>query len=121
MPYYHKLGNIPPKRHTQFEKPSGGFYYEQLFGTVGFDGMATLSYHEQRPTQIKSITSDIQDMVSAYYYLRDHYDTDTIKVGHTVKLNMFFDNEIFGFKLKFLGRETTVSYTHLTLPTIDPV
>ena len=50
-----------------------------------------------------SITSDIQDMVSAYYYLRDHYDTETIKVGHTVKLNMFFDNEIFGFKLKFLG------------------
>ena len=53
-----------------------------------------------------SITSDIQDMVSAYYYLRDHYDTETIKVGQTVKLNMFFDNEIFGFKLKFLGRET---------------
>ena len=53
-----------------------------------------------------SITSDIQDMVSAYYYLRDHYDTETIKVGHTVKLKMFFDNEIFGFKLKFLGRET---------------
>ena len=56
--------------------------------------------------KIVSITSDIQDMVSAYYYLRDHYDTQTIKVGHTVKLNMFFDNEIFGFKLKFLGRET---------------
>ena len=55
MPYYHKLGNIPPKKHTQFEKPNGGFYYEQLFGTVGFDGMATLSYHEQRPTQVKSI------------------------------------------------------------------
>ena len=53
-----------------------------------------------------SITSDIQDMVSAYYYLRDHYNTETIKVGDTVKLNMFFDNEIFGFKLKFLGRET---------------
>ena len=53
-----------------------------------------------------SITYDIQDMVSAYYYLRDHYDTETIKVGHTVKLKMFFDNEIFGFKLKFLGRET---------------
>jgi len=53
-----------------------------------------------------SITSDIQDMVSAYYYLRDHYNTETIKVGHTVKLKMFFDNEIFGFKLKFLGRET---------------
>ena len=56
--------------------------------------------------KIIPISSDIQDMVSAYYYLRDHYDTETIKVGHTVRLNMFFDNEIFGFKLKFLGRET---------------
>jgi len=55
MPFYHKLGNIPHKRHTQFEKPGGGFYYEQLFGTIGFDGIYTNSYHEQRPTQVKSI------------------------------------------------------------------
>ncbi|MCA6421455.1 MAG: homogentisate 1,2-dioxygenase [Flavobacterium sp.] len=57
MPFYHKLGNIPPKRHTQFRKPNGDLYYEQLFGTVGFDGMSTNSYHEQRPTQVKEIRS----------------------------------------------------------------
>ena len=51
------------------------------------------------------ITNDIQDMVSSYYYLRDHYDTKTIQVGDIIKLNMFFDSQIFGFKLKFLGRE----------------
>lgn len=55
MPFYHKLGNIPPKRHTQFRKPNGDLYSEQLFGTVGFDGMYTNSYHEQRPTQVKEI------------------------------------------------------------------
>lgn len=55
MPFYHKLGNIPPKRHTQFRKPDGSLYYEQLFGTIGFDGMSTNSYHEQRPTQVKAI------------------------------------------------------------------
>tara|TARA_R110002012_G_scaffold52891_2_gene135819 strand:+ start:6133 stop:7290 length:1158 start_codon:yes stop_codon:yes gene_type:complete len=55
MPIYHKLGKIPPKRHTQFEKPSGGLYYEQLFGTIGFDGMSSLSYHVHRPTQVKKI------------------------------------------------------------------
>jgi homogentisate 1,2-dioxygenase len=55
MPFYHKLGSIPPKRHTQFRKPNGDLYYEQLFGTVGFDGMSTNSYHEQRPTQVKEI------------------------------------------------------------------
>lgn len=57
MPFYHKLGTIPPKRHTQFRKPNGDLYYEQLFGTVGFDGMSTNSYHEQRPTQVKEIRS----------------------------------------------------------------
>lgn len=55
MPFYHKLGNIPPKRHTIFRKPNGDLYYEQLFGTIGFDGMSTNSYHEQRPTQVKAI------------------------------------------------------------------
>ncbi|MCL4106687.1 UNVERIFIED_CONTAM: hypothetical protein GTU68_048131 [Idotea baltica] len=55
MPLYHKLGKIPPKRHTQFKKPNGDFYYEQLFGTIGFDGMSSLMYHIQRPTQVKEI------------------------------------------------------------------
>ncbi|HYG51628.1 MAG TPA: homogentisate 1,2-dioxygenase [Flavobacteriales bacterium] len=55
MPVYHKLGKFPQKRHTQFEKPKGGLYYEQLFGTEGFSGMSSLLYHVHRPTQIKEI------------------------------------------------------------------
>ena len=55
MPFYHKLGEIPPKRHTQFRKEDGSLYYEQLFGTIGFDGMYSNLYHEQRPTQVKAI------------------------------------------------------------------
>lgn len=55
MPIYHKLGAIPQKRHTQFEKPDGGLYYEQLFGTEGFHGHSSLSYHVHRPTQVKEI------------------------------------------------------------------
>ncbi|WP_428656906.1 homogentisate 1,2-dioxygenase [Runella sp.] len=58
MPIYHKLGKIPPKRHTQFEKPNGGLYYEQLFGTIGFDGMSSLMYHIHRPTMVKEILSE---------------------------------------------------------------
>lgn len=55
MPNYHKLGSIPPKRHTVFEKSEGGLYYEQLFGTEGFHGMSSLLYHVHRPTMIKEI------------------------------------------------------------------
>lgn len=55
MPFYHKLGNIPPKRHTVFRKPDGSIYHEQLFGTIGFDGMSTLMYHIHPPTVVKEI------------------------------------------------------------------
>lgn len=55
MPIYHSLGDIPHKRHTIFRKPNGDLYYEQLFGTIGFDGMSTNMYHHQRPTQVKAI------------------------------------------------------------------
>ena len=55
MPRYHKLGKIPHKRHTTFKKENGGYHYEELFGTIGFDGMSTLLYHLHRPTQVKDI------------------------------------------------------------------
>jgi len=55
MPFYHKLGKIPHKRHTTFKKEDGNFHYEELFGTIGFDGMSSLLYHLHRPTQVKEI------------------------------------------------------------------
>ncbi|MBD0725462.1 homogentisate 1,2-dioxygenase [Flavobacterium sp. L1I52] len=55
MPIYHTLGNIPHKRHTVFEKEKGGYYYEQLFGTIGFEGMSSLLYHVHRPTMVKAM------------------------------------------------------------------
>ncbi len=59
MPIYHKLGSIPAKRHTQFRKNEGSLYHEQLFGTIGFDGMSSLMYHLYRPTQIKELGESI--------------------------------------------------------------
>jgi homogentisate 1,2-dioxygenase len=59
MPFYHSLGQIPQKRHTIFRKPNGELYYEQLFGTIGFDGMSSLLYHVHRPTMIKAVLESI--------------------------------------------------------------
>ena len=60
MPRYHTLGSIPPKRHTVFKDSKGNFYYEELFGTIGFDGMSTLMYHTNRPTRVKKILDSIE-------------------------------------------------------------
>ena len=52
MPSYYKLGEIPHKRHTQFRKPDGTLYSEQLFSTEGFSNDSSLLYHVYPPTQI---------------------------------------------------------------------
>ena len=62
MPLYHKLGQIPKKRHVQFRKPNGELYYEQLFGTIGFEGMSSLLYHTHRPTMVSDIKAPIDIM-----------------------------------------------------------
>lgn len=59
MPVYHRLGKIPEKRHTQFRKADGSLFHEELFGTIGFDGMSSLLYHHHRPTQVKEIDSPV--------------------------------------------------------------
>ena len=52
MPHYYKLGSIPHKRHTQFRKPDGKLFSEQLFSTEGFSNDYSLMYHYHLPTQI---------------------------------------------------------------------
>jgi len=62
MPHYHTLGSIPHKRHTQFRKPDGSLYSEQLFSTEGFSDDYSLLYHCHPPTQI--IKTEPQEDVS---------------------------------------------------------
>ncbi len=50
--HYYTMGQIPPKRHTQFRKPNGQLYYEELFSTEGFSNLYSLVYHCNPPTQI---------------------------------------------------------------------
>lgn len=49
---------------------------------------------------------NVQDVVSTFYYLRNHKDVDNLKVGQTIDIDMFFDDEIIKFKLKYIGKET---------------
>jgi homogentisate 1,2-dioxygenase len=57
--HYHTLGNIPQKRHTQFRKPDGSLYHEQLFSTEGFSNTSSLLYHCNQPTQILQVGDPI--------------------------------------------------------------
>ena len=55
MPFYHKQGKIPPKRHTAFKKEDGSIYYEELVSREGFSSIYSILYHLQRPTKITKV------------------------------------------------------------------
>jgi hypothetical protein len=52
-----------------------------------------------------AVTENVQDIVSSFYYLRNHPDIDKLKVGESIVIDMFFDGEVVKFKLKYIGKE----------------
>lgn len=68
----------------------------------------TAFVHNKKHNTKKTINTkaNVQDMVSMYYYLRNNIDISTLKIGDEIKTDMFFDEEDYGFKLKYLGEET---------------
>ena len=52
MPFYRAVGEIPHKRHTQFRRPDGALYSEELMGVEGFSAESALLYHVNPPTAI---------------------------------------------------------------------
>ena len=67
---------------------------------------AHINDKKHKKTFVVDTEKNIQDMVSAYYYLRNTIEVDSLKLGDEFKTDMFFDKENFGFKLKYLGKET---------------
>lgn len=47
----------------------------------------------------------VQDIISTFYYLRNYPNVEKLKVGESVAVDMFLDEQITKFKLKFIGRE----------------
>lgn len=65
----------------------------------------TVKDYEKKTEKQYTVTKSVQDIVSSFYYLRKYPGLNDLKVGESVEIDMFFDGEIFKFKLKYLGEE----------------
>jgi homogentisate 1,2-dioxygenase len=65
MPFYHRLGQVPHKRHTQFKKPDGRLYREELMGLEGFSSLQSILYHHFLPPRVKK-TEDLGSLKPEY-------------------------------------------------------
>src|SRR3954464_9548258 len=60
MAHYRRIGEVPPKRHTQHRDSAGALYYEELMGEEGFSSDSSLLYHRGVPSAI--VGSEVWDL-----------------------------------------------------------
>ncbi|MGJ8591197.1 MAG: DUF3108 domain-containing protein [Aquaticitalea sp.] len=102
--YFDKFSGLPYKSIRQIDE--GGHTKDIEIEFDQNNKKAVVKNNKHKTEKTFSTEQNVQDMVSAFYYLRNNYDTNTIKEGDVVSLNMFFDDENYNFRLKFLGKET---------------
>lgn len=103
--------------HSYFDKNSGepyqsvrdihegGYEKKQRAYFDSAKNSVLLKDLKRNTEQTFQVPNQVQDVVSAFYYLRNHPGIDTIKEGQVIVINMFFDDELIPFKLKFSHRE----------------
>lgn len=92
---YQFLRKIDEGGYTKYQE---GFF-NQSNGTV------RVKDYKNNTENTFSVPENVQDIVSAFYYLRNHPQIDNLKNGESIAIDMFFDNETTKFKLKYLGEE----------------
>ena len=102
--FFDKKTNMPYKFVRNIDE--GGYTKDLEIDFDQVNNKAHINNKKDKTQKVLDTKPNIQDMVSTFYYLRNHLDTENIKVGDEVRVDMFFDEESYGFKLKYLGRET---------------
>lgn len=81
-----------------YTKNQEGFFNQSVNKVVVKD-------YKHKTEKTLYIPKNTQDILSTFYYLRNHPNIDKLKIGESVAIDMFFDDETTKFKLKFIGRE----------------
>ena len=71
-----------------------------------YDYNTNTAYFHDKIKNIKKefeIHPEIQDIISTFYYLRKHFDISSLKPNDLIYVDIFFDQEIYPFKMMFLG------------------
>lgn len=101
--FFDKATNKP---YQYVRKINEGGYTKDQEGFFNQDkNTVTVKDYKHKTQKTFTVTENVQDIVSTFYYLRNHPKVDKLNVGESINVDMFFDDEVVKFKLKFIGRE----------------
>lgn len=105
--HYQSIFDVETGKPYQFlRKIDEGGYTKNQEGFFNQDKNTVLvKDYKHKTEKTFKVPDNVQDIVSSFYYLRNYPGIEKLKPGESVAIDMFFDDETFKFKLKFLGYE----------------
>ncbi|MDA7903450.1 homogentisate 1,2-dioxygenase [Mariniblastus sp.] len=111
MPSYRRLGEIPPKRHMQFENKgesylNEGLFYEHVVTTQGFDRVYSILYHRRPPTRVVSTETvgKLELNACSDQELRHHHikSGDLVRGGDPItdRIPMMFNEDLTAYRVR---------------------
>lgn len=99
---------VPHKFYRYIEE--GNYRKNEVVNFDQLSKKALVNRLDKKTKKIKEVEEfevphNVQDMVSGYYFLRT-LNYKKLKEGEVIKVDAFFDDEVYDFKVRFLGRET---------------
>ncbi len=105
--YESYFGKVDGKPYKFIRKIDEGGYTKDI--EIDFDhkkDVAILNDKKNNKEFSFTIQDSIQDLISAFYYMRNNYEVGDLRQGESIELKMLYDDDgIFKFRLKFLGKE----------------
>ncbi len=105
--YESYFGRRNGKPYKFVRKIDEGGYTKDIEINFDYDEKKAVLNDYKNGTQMDIPVHDqVQDLISASYYLRSNYNLEEFEEGQTINLDMLFDDDgVFQFKLKYLGKE----------------
>jgi len=105
--YFDKNTGVP----VQFvRKIDEGGYTKNQEGFINQTANKVLLKDYKRKKEYNYVVPDnVHDVLSMFYFLRNHPNIDKLKVGEAITVDIFFDDETIKFKLKYIGTEDIVT------------
>lgn len=101
--YIDKATNKPSKFIRKISE--GGYTRDQVITFDHKDKTAKINDRKAQKVSYKEFSGNVQDLISAFYYLRN-LETDDLKTGDFMNVDILMADETYKFRLKILGRET---------------
>ena len=104
--YFDKVTNKPYQFVRKIDE--GGYTKNQEGFFNQDDNKVLIKDYKKKTEKSFAVTENVQDIISTFYFLRNHPNIDKLKVGESIVVDMFFDDEIKPFTV-YMSRIESLS------------